>query len=71
MNNNCGNCCNNCRGNLCASKIPMFKNLNDEELLEIDTILRCFRNILKHLFTLTRRFYYCYVIRVYKINFYK
>lgn len=35
MNNNCGNCCNNCRGNLCASKVPMFENLNDEELLEI------------------------------------
>lgn len=35
MNNNCGNCCNNCRGNLCASKVPMFENLNNEELLEI------------------------------------
>lgn len=35
MNNNCGNCCNNCRRNLCASKVPMFENLNDEELLEI------------------------------------
>lgn len=35
MNNNCGNCCNNCRGNFCASKVPMFENLNDEELLEI------------------------------------
>ncbi|ABR34438.1 MULTISPECIES: Crp/Fnr family transcriptional regulator [Clostridium] len=35
MNNNCGNCCNNCRGNLCASKVPMFENLNDEELLDI------------------------------------
>lgn len=35
MNNNCGNCCNNCRGTLCASKVPIFENLNDEELLEI------------------------------------
>jgi len=35
MNNNCGNCCNNCRGELCASKVPIFENLNDEELLEI------------------------------------
>ncbi|AWK52577.1 Crp/Fnr family transcriptional regulator [Clostridium beijerinckii] len=35
MNNNCGNCCNNCRGGLCASKVPIFENLNNEELLEI------------------------------------
>jgi len=35
MNNNWGNCCNNCRGELCASKVPIFENLNDEELLEI------------------------------------
>ena len=35
MNNNCSNCCNNCRGELCASKIPIFENLNNEELLEI------------------------------------
>lgn len=35
MNNNCGNCCNNCRGNFCVSKVSMFENLNDEELLEI------------------------------------
>ena len=35
MNNNCGNCCNNCRGELCASKVPIFENLNNEELLEI------------------------------------
>ena len=35
MNNHCGNCCNNCRGELCASKVPIFENLNNEELLEI------------------------------------
>lgn len=35
MNSNCGNCCNNCRGQLCASKVPIFENLNNEELLEI------------------------------------
>ncbi|AKN32570.1 Crp/Fnr family transcriptional regulator [Clostridium carboxidivorans P7] len=35
MNNNCGNCCNNCRGELCASKVPIFENLNNEELLKI------------------------------------
>jgi CRP/FNR family transcriptional regulator len=35
MNNHCGNCCNNCRGELCASKVPIFENLNREELLEI------------------------------------
>ncbi|BCZ46452.1 Crp/Fnr family transcriptional regulator [Clostridium gelidum] len=35
MNNHCSNCCNNCRGGLCASKIPIFENLNNEELLEI------------------------------------
>ena len=35
MNNHCGNCCNNCRGGLCASKVPIFENLNDDELLEI------------------------------------
>ncbi|SFB17158.1 Crp/Fnr family transcriptional regulator [Clostridium frigidicarnis] len=35
MNNNCGNCCNNCRGQLCASKVPIFENLNNEELLEV------------------------------------
>ena len=35
MNRNCGNCCNNCRGELCASKVPIFENLNHEELLEI------------------------------------
>ena len=35
MNSHCGNCCNNCRGELCASKVPIFENLNDEELLEI------------------------------------
>jgi CRP/FNR family transcriptional regulator len=35
MNSNCGNCCNNCRGELCASKVPIFENLNREELLEI------------------------------------
>lgn len=35
MNNNCSNCCNNCRGELCASKVPIFENLNNEELLEI------------------------------------
>ena len=28
MNNHCSNCCNNCRGGLCASKIPIFENLN-------------------------------------------
>ncbi|ADL50956.1 Crp/Fnr family transcriptional regulator [Clostridium cellulovorans] len=39
MNTHCGNCCNNCRGELCASKVPIFENLNDEELREIvDTI---------------------------------
>ncbi|WP_251862219.1 Crp/Fnr family transcriptional regulator [Clostridium sp. Marseille-Q2269] len=35
MNNNCGNCCNSCRGQLCASKVSIFENLNNEELLEI------------------------------------
>ncbi|EKQ57939.1 MULTISPECIES: Crp/Fnr family transcriptional regulator [unclassified Clostridium] len=35
MNKHCGNCCNNCRGELCASKVPIFENLNREELLEI------------------------------------
>lgn len=35
MNNHCGNCCNNCRGELCASKVPIFENLNNEELLKI------------------------------------
>lgn len=35
MNSNCGNCCNSCRGELCASKVPIFENLNNEELLEI------------------------------------
>lgn len=35
MNNHCGNCCNNCRGELCASKVPIFENLNKQELLEI------------------------------------
>ena len=35
MNNHCSNCCNNCRGELCASKVPIFENLNNEELLEI------------------------------------
>lgn len=35
MNNYCGNCCNNCRGELCASKVPIFENLNNEELIEI------------------------------------
>ena len=30
MNNHCSNCCNNCRGGLCASKIPIFENLNNE-----------------------------------------
>lgn len=35
MNKHCGNCCNSCRGNLCASKVPIFENLNNEELLEI------------------------------------
>ena len=35
MNNHCSNCCNNCRGELCASKVPIFENLNNEELLEV------------------------------------
>jgi CRP-like cAMP-binding protein len=35
MNIHCGNCCNNCRGGLCASKVPIFENLNKEELVEI------------------------------------
>ncbi|WP_297421008.1 Crp/Fnr family transcriptional regulator [Clostridium sp.] len=35
MNKHCGNCCNNCRGELCASKVPIFENLNREELFEI------------------------------------
>lgn len=35
MNKHCGNCCNSCRGELCASKVPIFENLNNEELLEI------------------------------------
>lgn len=35
MNTHCGNCCNNCRGELCASKVPIFENLNNEELVEI------------------------------------
>ncbi|SFC29989.1 Crp/Fnr family transcriptional regulator [Clostridium uliginosum] len=35
MSNHCSNCCNNCRGELCASKVPIFENLNNEELIEI------------------------------------
>ncbi|MBD7912352.1 MULTISPECIES: Crp/Fnr family transcriptional regulator [Clostridium] len=35
MNKECGNCCNNCRGELCASKVPIFENLDGEELVEI------------------------------------
>lgn len=35
MKKHCGNCCNSCRGELCASKVPIFENLNNEELLEI------------------------------------
>lgn len=35
MNRQCSNCYNNCRGNLCVSKVPIFENLNNEELLEI------------------------------------
>lgn len=35
MKDHCGNCCNSCRGELCASKVPIFENLNNEELLEI------------------------------------
>ncbi|CUU48666.1 Crp/Fnr family transcriptional regulator [Clostridium beijerinckii] len=35
MNIHCGNCCNNCRGGLCASKVPIFENLNRDELVEI------------------------------------
>lgn len=35
MNKHCGNCCNSCRGELCASKVPIFENLNNEELFEI------------------------------------
>ncbi len=35
MNSHCGNCCNNCRGQFCASKVPIFENLNDKELLRI------------------------------------
>ncbi|GKX65330.1 Crp/Fnr family transcriptional regulator [Inconstantimicrobium mannanitabidum] len=39
MSIKCGNCCDGCRGGLCASKVPIFENLNDEELVEIvDTI---------------------------------
>lgn len=39
VNNNCMNCCSNCRGKLCASKVPIFENLNDEELSEIVNII--------------------------------
>ena len=35
MNIHCGNCCNICRGGLCASKVPIFENLNRDELVEI------------------------------------
>ena len=35
MNIHCGNCCNNCRGELCASKVPIFENLNRDEVVEI------------------------------------
>ncbi|WP_026889001.1 Crp/Fnr family transcriptional regulator [Clostridium beijerinckii] len=35
MSIHCGNCCNNCRGGLCASKVPIFENLNRDELVEI------------------------------------
>lgn len=35
MNNNCTNCCNNCRGKYCASKVPIFENLDCDELSEI------------------------------------
>ncbi len=46
MNNHCRNCCNNCRGKLCASKVSIFQNLNDEELLEVVKIL-IIRNIIE------------------------
>lgn len=39
MNSSCSNCCNNCRGELCASKVPIFENLNYQELLEIVNII--------------------------------
>ena len=35
MNNNCTNCCNDCRGKYCASKVPIFENLDCDELSEI------------------------------------
>ncbi len=35
MNNNCVNCCNECRGKYCASKVPIFENLDCDELSEI------------------------------------
>ncbi|MDU4910054.1 Crp/Fnr family transcriptional regulator [Clostridium baratii] len=35
MNNNCTNCCNDCRGEYCASKVPIFENLDCDELSEI------------------------------------
>lgn len=35
MNNYCEDCCNNFGGGLCTSKISIFENLNNEELLEI------------------------------------
>lgn len=35
MNNNCVNCCNGCRGQYCASKVPIFENLNCDELSEV------------------------------------
>ncbi|AGF56268.1 MULTISPECIES: Crp/Fnr family transcriptional regulator [Clostridium] len=39
MNNQCMNCCNNSVGQFCASKVPIFENLNDEEIIEIADII--------------------------------
>ncbi len=35
MEKNHMNCCDECRGKYCASKIPMFENLEEDELIEV------------------------------------
>ncbi len=35
MEKNYMNCCNGCRGKYCASKVPIFENLEENELLQV------------------------------------
>lgn len=35
MDNNCINWCNSCSGQCAVSKVPIFENLNNEELIEV------------------------------------